>query len=165
MYSGEKDWPAPPTRFLQGNGLKVPAVTGLSVEEATTLLVGLGLQVTVGRREPSETIPEGFVTRSSPGEGGLIANGMTVKIYRSSGPVGFTMPDFITTLTLEADAVLALNNAGVATVNVTSQLTCDAANTRLGYVIGQYPAPGTVQEPTEYVRVTILRLKPITDCP
>ena len=165
MYTGEKDWPAPPTRLLQGNGLKVPAVTGLSVEEATTLLVGLGLQVKIGRSEPSETVPAGFVTRSSPGDGELTAAGVLVKLYRSSGPAGFTMPDFITTLTLESDAVLELNNAGVATVNVTSQLTCDASNTRIGYVIGQYPAAGTVQEPTEYVRVTILRLKPITDCP
>lgn len=157
MYSGERDWPAPSARLLQGNGLKVPAVTGLSVEEATSLLVGLGLQVTVGRTEPSETVPEGFVTRSNPSEGSLLAAGMVVKIYRSSGPVGFTMPDFITTPTLEADAVLALNNAGVATVTVTCSRTSDESDPRLGTVIGQYPVAGTVQPPTEYVRITILR--------
>ena len=157
MYSGEKDWAAPPARLLQGNGLKIPAVQGLSVEEATTLLVGLGLQVKIARFEPSETVPEGFVTRSSPGDGKLTAAGVVVKLYRSSGPAGFTMPDFITSLTLEADAVLALNNAGVATVTVTCSRTNDATDPRIGSVIGQYPVAGTRQEPTEYVRITILR--------
>jgi beta-lactam-binding protein with PASTA domain len=67
------------------------------------------------------------------------------------------MPDFISTLTLEADAVLALNNAGVATVTVTCSRTNDATDPRIGSVIGQYPVAGTMQEPTEYVRITILR--------
>jgi membrane peptidoglycan carboxypeptidase len=161
MYTGEKDWPAPPSRLLQGNGLRVPAVQGLSVEEATTLLVGLGLEVKVGRLEPSETVPEGFVTRSSPGDGDVIATGMKVTIYRSSGPAGLTMPDLITTPILEADAMTTLTNLGVASVTVTCSRTSDSADPRLGYVIGQYPAAGTVQPFTEYVRITILK----TSCP
>ena len=82
---------------------------------------------------------------------------MTVKLYRSSGPAGFTMPDFITTPTLEADAILALTNAGVTSPTVTCSRTNDATDPRLGYVIGQYPVAGTLQPPTEYVRITILR--------
>jgi len=161
MYSGETDWPAPPSRLLQGNGIKVPAVQGLSVEEATTLLVGLGLEVVVGRTEPSANVPIGFVTRTSPGTGQIMADGMTVKIYTSSGPAGLTMPDFVSTLTLEADAVAALTGYGVASVTVTCSRTNDPLDPRIGHVIGQYPAAGTVQPLTEYVRITILR----TSCP
>jgi membrane peptidoglycan carboxypeptidase len=160
MYSGERDWPAPPARLLQGNGIKVPAVQGLSVEEATTLLVGLGLEVIVSREEASETVPIGFVTRSSPGVGQVIAAGMNVKIFTSSGPpepTGLTMPNFVTPPVLEADAVTALNNAGVANVTVTCSRTSDSADPRIGHVIGQYPVAGTVQPFTAYVRITILR--------
>lgn len=161
MYTGAKDWPAPPSRLLQGNGLRVPAVQGLSIEEATTLLVGLGLEVKVGRLESSDIVPEGFVTRSSPGDGAVIATGMTVTLFRSSGPAGLTMPDLITTPTLEADAMTALTNLGVASITVTCSRTSDSADPRLGYVVGQYPAAGTVQPLTEYVRITILK----TSCP
>lgn len=161
MYTGEKDWPAPSARLLQGNGIKIPAVQGLSVEEATTLLVGLGLKVIVARAEPSATVPIGFVTRTSPGVGEIRADGMSVKIYTSSGPPGLTMPDFVTTLILEADAVAALTAAGVPTVTVTCSQTSDALDPRIGHVISQYPVAGTVQAVTEYVRITILR----TSCP
>lgn len=161
MYSGEKDWPAPSSRLLQGNGIKLPAVQGLNIEEATTLLVGLGLKVIVARAEPSETVPVGFVTRSSPGSGQILADGMSVKLYTSSGPAGLTMPDLLTTATLEADALLNLTNLGVAAVTVTCSRTTDLANPLIGHVIGQYPVAGTVQPFAEYVRITILR----TSCP
>lgn len=161
MYSGEKDWPAPSSRLLQGNGIKLPAVQGLNIEEATTLLVGLGLKVIVARAEPSETVPVGFVTRSSPGSGQILADGMNVKLYTSSGPAGLTMPDLLTTATLEADALLNLTNLGVAAVTVTCSRTTDLANPLIGHVIGQYPVAGTVQPFAEYVRITILR----TSCP
>jgi len=157
MYSGETDWPAPSSRLLQGNGIKIPAVQGLSVEEATTLLVGLGLKVNVARAEPSANVPVGFVTRSSPGEGQIRADGMVVKIYTSSGPPGLTMPDFLSTLTLEATAVAALTASGVPSVTVTCSQTNDASDPRIGHVVGQYPSAGTMQALTEYVRITILR--------
>jgi membrane peptidoglycan carboxypeptidase len=163
MYSGEKDWPAPPSRLLQGNGIKIPAVQGLSVEEATTLLVGLGLEVIVARAEPSATVPIGFVTRTSPGVGEIRADGMYVKIFTSSGPPGLTMPDFVASSTLEADAVAELTAAGVTTVTVTYSETCDSLDPKMGRVISQYPAEGTVQPLNEYVRITILRLK--SACP
>jgi beta-lactam-binding protein with PASTA domain len=86
-----------------------------------------------------------------------MADGMTVKIYTSSGPAGLTMPDFVSTLTLEADAVAALTGYGVANVTVTCSRTNDPLDPRIGHVIGQYPAPGTEQPLTEYVRITILR--------
>mgnify|MGYP000166740379 CR=1 FL=1 len=161
MYRGAKDWPAPPARLLQGNGIKVPAVQGLSVEEATTLLVGLGLEVKVGHTVTSDTVPVGLVAGVSPDAGSIIANGMRVTIYPSSGPSGLTMPDFVTTSFLEADAVAALNALGVTQVTLTCSRTNNTSDARLGHVIGQYPSVGTVQPLTEYVRLTILK----TTCP
>jgi beta-lactam-binding protein with PASTA domain len=97
------------------------------------------------------------VTRSSPGDGAIIAAGMKVTIYRSSGPAGLTMPDFVSSLVLEADAETTLNNLGVDVVTVTCSRASDPADPRIGYVVGQYPSAGTVQPLTDYVRITILR--------
>ncbi|MEY4898191.1 MAG: hypothetical protein RL294_2 [Actinomycetota bacterium] len=134
MYSGATDWLAPPSRLLQGNGLKIPAVEGLSVEEATTLLVGLGLQVKIGPSEPSDYVPEGDVARSDPGEGELAAGGMVVKLYPSSG-IELEIPDVVGML--EGDAVGALNSAGVTSVSVQCSAADDPLDPNIGYVINQ----------------------------
>ena len=132
-YSGAVDWPAPPARLLQGSGLKIPSVEGLSVEDATALLVALGLQVKLGPFEPSDDIPEGDVTGTDPGEGELAAGGMVVRLYRSSGP-DVTIPGVIG-LT-ESEALDALDAAGIP-----SSVQCSAAedplDPEIGYVISQ----------------------------
>jgi serine/threonine-protein kinase len=144
-YSGATDWLAPPSRLLQGNGLKIPAVEGLSVEEATTLLVGLGLQVKIGPSEPSDYVPEGDVARSDPGEGELAAGGMVVKLYPSSG-IGLEIPDVVGML--EGDAVGALTSAGVS-VTVQCSAADDPLDPNIGYVINQ--------SGSKSVKITVLK--------
>jgi membrane peptidoglycan carboxypeptidase len=134
MYPGGTDWLAPPSRLLQGSGLKMPDVEGLSVEEATALLVGLGLKVKVDGDEPSDYVDEGYVARSDPAGGELAAGGMLVRLYISSG-TEFEIPDVVGML--EADAIDALDEAGVSLGSV----LCSAAETEddpdIGYVINQ----------------------------
>ncbi|CAB4866951.1 unannotated protein [freshwater metagenome] len=132
-YSGAIDWPAPPSRLLQGSGLEMPSVEGLSVEEATTLLVGLGLQVKLGGFEPSDSVSEGDVTGTDPGEGELIAGGMVVKLFRSSGP-DVTIPDVVGMT--EAEARDALSGTGVS-VSVKCSAAEDPADPDIGFVISQ----------------------------
>jgi len=116
--------------------------------------------VKFARFEPSAIVPEGFVTRSSPGDGQVTAAGVVVKLYVSSGP-GLTMPDFLTVSTLEADAVLALNNLGVTTLTVMCSFTFNASDPNLGRVVAQFPAAGIVQAFKKPVTLTILK----TSCP
>ncbi len=132
-YTGAIDWPAPPSRLLQGSGLKIPSVEGLSVEEATTLLVGLGFQVKLGGYEPSDFVPEGDVTGTDPGEGEMGAGGMLVRLYRSSGP-NVEIPDVVGML--EADARDTLTNAGIS-VSVNCSVADDPLDPEIGSVISQ----------------------------
>jgi beta-lactam-binding protein with PASTA domain len=82
---------------------------------------------------------------------------MKVTLYTSAGPDGFTMPDLVTTPTLEADAVTTLNGLGVTDITVTCSRTNDSTDPRIGQVIGQFPSAGTFQGTSEYVRITIRR--------
>ncbi len=152
MYPGGTDWLAPPSRLLQGSGLKMPDVEGLSVQEATALLVGLGLKVKVAGDEPSDYVDEGYVARSDPASGELAAGGMLVRLYLSSGiEFELEIPDVVGML--QADAIDALNAAGVNSVSV----LCSAAETEddpdIGYVIDQ--------SGSKSVKITVLN----TSCP
>jgi membrane peptidoglycan carboxypeptidase len=150
MYPGGTDWLAPPSRLLQGSGLKMPDVEGLSVQEATALLVGLGLKVKVDGDEPSDYVDEGFVARSDPAGGELAAGGMLVRLYLSSG-IELEIPDVLGML--QADAIDALNAAGVNSVSVRCSAAEDPLDPDIGYVVDQ--------SGSNSVKITVLN----TSCP
>jgi serine/threonine-protein kinase len=137
MYPGATDWLAPPSRLLAGSGLEMPSVEGLSVEEATTLLVGLGLKVKLGPFESSDYVDEGDVTGTDPAEGELVAGGMVVKLYRSSGPEPepeIEIPDVVGLS--EEDAIAELESADIS-VSVDCSVADDPEDLDIGYVINQ----------------------------
>jgi beta-lactam-binding protein with PASTA domain len=137
MYPGATDWLAPPSRLLAGSGLEMPSVEGLSVEEATTLLVGLGLKVKLGPFESSDYVDEGDVTGTDPAEGELVAGGMVVKLYRSSGPEPepeIEIPDVVGLS--EEDAIAELESADIS-VSVDCSVADDPLDLDIGYVINQ----------------------------
>ncbi|MEY4313068.1 MAG: hypothetical protein RLZZ319_577, partial [Actinomycetota bacterium] len=157
MYSGETDWPNPPSRLLQGNGVKVPAVRGLTIEAATALLKGLGFEVRVGRPVESMDVEEGLVYNSSPDEGKTMAKGMTVTIRASAGWSGFTMPDFLSNDYVESEALTQLHDLGATSITVHCQSTTDTHAPHLGYVIDQYPMPGEAALTTTSFSITVLK--------
>jgi membrane peptidoglycan carboxypeptidase len=135
MYPGGTDWLAPPSRLLQGSGLKMPDVEGLSVQEATALLVGLGLKVKVAGDEPSDYVDEGYVARSDPASGELAAGGMLVRLYLSSGiEFELEIPDVVGLS--EEDAVAELESAGVS-VSVECSVADDPLDLDIGSVVDQ----------------------------
>jgi membrane peptidoglycan carboxypeptidase len=93
QYGGEA-FPAPPARLLQGSGITLPDITGLTTDEATILLESLGLKL-----EVSAGATGGRINSFEPGAGTLLARGMTVRVV--SGGAGeapridITMPDLI----------------------------------------------------------------------
>jgi beta-lactam-binding protein with PASTA domain len=128
----------------------MPDVEGLSVEEATTLLVGLGLKVKVDGDEPSDYVDEGYVARSDPAGGELAAGGMLVRLYLSSG-IELEIPDVLGML--QADAIDALDAAGVNSVSVRCSAAEDPLDPDIGYVIDQ--------SGSKSVKITVLN----TSCP
>lgn len=155
MYTGSTDWVNPPAKMLAGSGVKVPALRGLTVEAATTLLEGLGFEVKVGRTIESE-LADGLVVRSNPREGSNLAKGMTIRLYPSVQQATHTMLDLLTTATSRANAELQLSNAGYTNVSVLCEATSDGSDPLIGYVVGQYPSAGAiVTDLSALVNITI----------
>lgn len=155
MYSGEKDWPSPPAKMLAGSSVTVPALRGLTIEAATTLLKGLGFEVKVGEAVESE-LEDGLVVKSDPEEGSKLANGMTITLSPSIQLEAITMPDFVTSAYTREDAELMLESLGATNVRIRCSVATDLSDPLIGTVIGQYPSTGTTVEINGYIRLTIL---------
>jgi len=74
QYGGES-FPAAPDRLLQGSGISLPDITGLTVEEATLLLESLGLKLELIAGNPGSRI-----SLYQPEAGTFLARGMTVRV-------------------------------------------------------------------------------------
>lgn len=70
----------------------MPDVHGKSVDDATAILIGLGLQVTT-TQSFSDTVKSGIVISSSPGAGASLRKGDTVNLVVSKGPQLFPVPN------------------------------------------------------------------------
>ena len=81
---GGGSFPAAPDRLLQGSGIELPSITGMSVDEATILLESLGLKL-----EVTSGLDVGRVAVFEPVAGTYLARGMTVRVTSvGSGPGG-----------------------------------------------------------------------------
>ncbi len=155
QYPGGTDWTAPPARMLAGSGTEVPALRGLSIEAATTLLKGIGFEVVVGEDVQSE-LDTGLVVRSDPAEGTKLANGMTITLFPSQQIELLVMPNFTGSPTLQADAESALIALGATNIRIRCQQTGDPLDPLIGTVYSQYPAAGVSQGKSRSIRLTIL---------
>jgi membrane peptidoglycan carboxypeptidase len=155
QYPGGKNWPAPPARMLAGSGTAVPALQGLTIEAATTLLKGLGFEVVVGAEEQSD-LATGLVVRSDPAEGTKLANGMTITLFPSIQMELLEMPDFVLMNTLQANAEAQLAALGATNIRILCQRANDPLDPLIGTVVSQYPAAGTMQGVSRSIRLTIL---------
>ena len=79
QYGGEA-FPRPSERLLQGSGVSVPDITGLTIDEARALLESLGLKL-----ETADGSTAGRVGVYEPTAGTYLARGMTVRIVGGGG--------------------------------------------------------------------------------
>ena len=156
MYSGEKDWASPPPKMLAGSSITVPALQGLTVEAATTLLMGLGFEVKVGAAVESD-LDDGLVVKSDPAEGSRLASGMTITLFPSIKRELVIMPDFITTQYTQRQAERELRNLGATNIRIRCTAAADPNDPLIGSVSAQYPDAGTEFDAASYVRLTILQ--------
>ncbi|KAF0971233.1 MULTISPECIES: Stk1 family PASTA domain-containing Ser/Thr kinase [Gordonia] len=101
----------------------VPAVAGLSSDDARSSLERAGFEVRV-LEEPSLDVGPGLATRSTPGEGVLAAEGSEVALYISTGPQRHRIPsDLVGKTPSEAqDALKVLGFTNVRTERVDSTI-------------------------------------------
>jgi serine/threonine-protein kinase len=118
-----------------GGKVQVPAVIGLTKDEATSQLSELGFKV-LATEEPSDTIEAGRVLSQNPGPGSKTDKAATVKIAVSTGVEKIDVPDVVGKT--QEEAVNALTAAGLKT-KVT---TAEDPNAAEGTVATQQPGAG-----------------------
>ncbi|MFI9718706.1 Stk1 family PASTA domain-containing Ser/Thr kinase [Streptomyces sp. NPDC052396] len=94
----------------KGEALDVPDITGLSVDDATSALRELGLQVKIADTQVYSPRNKGDIADQSPAKGTKAAKGDTITVTVSKGKEMLTVPDV--TGKSEADARRMLTEAG-----------------------------------------------------
>ena len=79
-------------REQQPDTVTVPVLLDMTREAAQQELTALGLQMEP-LEEPSDTVDEGLVTRTDPGEGEAVDAGSTVRVWVSAGPDAVAIPE------------------------------------------------------------------------
>lgn len=121
--------------------IKVPDVSGLTVEEAQKKLEDLGLKVNPEiKEEHHNTIEEGKVTRTNPSSNRIVKKGNTITIYKSLGEAGIVIEDYVGKNYYEIKPYLELHKIYVLTEK---QEVDDATKYKENIIIGQKPEPGT----------------------
>jgi membrane peptidoglycan carboxypeptidase len=131
QYGGEA-FPRPSERLLQGSGVSLPDITGLTYDEATVLLESLGL-----RLEVSDGSTAGRVGLYEPAAGTYLARGMTVRVTGGGGGGESTgnliMPNLVGLSVAQANTTMdSLNMTGAR------QYTCGPGS------VASDPGVGTV---------------------
>ena len=111
QYGGES-FPRPSDRLLQGSGVSLPDITGMTYDEATILLESLGLKL-----EVSDGSTAGRVGLFEPAAGTYLARGMTVRVVGGGGGGESTgnliMPNLVGLSVAQANATMdSLNMTG-----------------------------------------------------
>ena len=88
------------------------------MKDVTKKLTDLGLKVTT-TDENSDTVDEGYVTRTNPASGDKAKTGDTVTVYVSSGAKKITVPQLLDNT--ESYAEQALTSAGLSLGSVTEE--------------------------------------------
>ncbi|WP_370056818.1 transglycosylase domain-containing protein [Leifsonia sp. EB41] len=84
FYGGDS-FPKPDSSVLYGSQVTVPDVSGKTPDQATSLLQGLGLTVTVDQTPVPSDQPAGTVAGTNPSSGSTVDGGSSITIQISSG--------------------------------------------------------------------------------
>src|SRR5262249_31781662 len=115
--------------------VQVPDVTGDSFDQAQSTLQDKGFDVHQ-QQEPSDSIDQGFVTRTSPAAGARADRGSAVTVFVSTGAAPVTVPNVIGLDQVEATQQLSQAGFDVQKTNQAS------ATVPAGSVISTNPNAG-----------------------
>jgi beta-lactam-binding protein with PASTA domain len=131
--------------------LRVPTVSGLTLDNARKVLADSGLSAGSVQEEASSA-PRGEVLRTKPDAGRVVGEGAAVQLVVSAGPAELTMPDVVGRG--PAEAMTVLNQLGLTRVRVDSAAGSGISS---GIVVSQQPAAGAGIRTTDRV---VLRVSP-----
>lgn len=138
LVAGLAWWFISSSREPEVEQVPVPAIVGVTQEEAIAMLSEAGLEFSIGGNEASAEVPENSVISSDPEPGTLVDPGSTVSVILSSGPADTTVPD-VSGLTQEQ----ARNQLRQANLEVSEVQTIDDPSQDKGRVIRTDPEAGT----------------------
>ena len=128
---GGSSFPRPSDRLLQGSGVTVPDISGLTLEEASSLLESIGLRLDV-----AEGVQAVRVGLFEPAAGTYLARGMTVRVTIAGGGEqlgNLIMPNLVGLSS--ADANSTMDSLGMTGAR---QFACGPGS------VGSDPGAGTV---------------------
>ena len=102
----------PPTEAV-GNGIRVPDMIGLTIEEAQRELVAAGLGGIEPTTLPDPDVEEGRIVAQSPLPGQQLRAGAGVRVATSAGPPRAVVPDVLGFTAARAEAMLTRAGFGV----------------------------------------------------
>lgn len=124
---------------IHGAEVQVPALKGMTVDDARSESAGLGLILDVDNRYFSGEVAEGHILTQSPAPGTVVRREWHVRVSESLGPQKVNVPD---TIGLDQRvATLELRRAGLE-VGQVAQLAYDSAPE--GTVLAQDPPPNAL---------------------
>ena len=121
------------------SGVQVPAVVGLSEEQARATLEGADLEVGEVTTEASETVVAGTVISQDPGPGESVPAGTDIDLIVSAGSGALLVPDV--SAKSESDALFSLSQAGFSAAQVRVERR-PSADVLERFVIGTDPGAG-----------------------
>lgn len=80
---------------LHGREVKVPELSGLTVQQASLAALKTGVGLYVENRFYSTTVPEGHIISQSPAPGQLVRHAWQVRVIESLGPQQVAIPNVI----------------------------------------------------------------------
>jgi eukaryotic-like serine/threonine-protein kinase len=123
----------------------IPDLEGASPEDAQAALLDLGLEPAGPTEEPSDSVPDGAVTRTDPAAGSEVDPASTVTIFVSTGAEQVAVPEV--RCQSFGSAQNELDQAGLTSVISSETMPINPACPLGNKVAAQDPAPGTQVEP------------------
>jgi|GEM_PF-5737216 len=131
----------------------VPAVVGLSLEEAEKILNDTQLMVVVAGEKVHPSIPKGYVVDSKPKSGSEIKENREVRLYISKGPGDYLVPLFVGK-TLDRVKQMLPDDV---TLNVREYVFSDVVPE--GEIIAQSPSQNNVLEKNKPIQLIVSKGK------
>jgi beta-lactam-binding protein with PASTA domain/predicted Ser/Thr protein kinase len=123
----------------------IPDLEGASPEDAQAALLDLGLEPAGPTEEPSDTVPEGAVTRTDPAAGSEVDPASTVTIFVSTGAAQVAVPEV--RCQSFGSAQSELDKAGLGSVISSDTAPINPACPLGSKVAAQDPGPGELVDP------------------
>jgi len=125
---------------IHGQEVAIPALVGLTPNEAERSVSGLGLQIFIERQYYSPQVPEGRIMSQLPLPGTKVRRGWQVRVAQSLGPTRVTVPDV--TGQSEHAAELNIRRRGL---DVASMASMPMAEIPADQVLAQNPTANATQ--------------------